>query len=590
MLTWIKKRIAAPVFENNEDKTLTAKLVNSILWTLFVVSVVVPPILAFITPYGATATQLAGAVTAISTLGMFYLLRRGHVRAVGTLLSSLLLVVTTIAIYTFGGIRNTAVTGYFMVIIFAGLLLGGRSALVFGLLSMLAAFAVFYAELTGALTFPIRASAGVNDWIVLITVFSLMALLLRFALRSIDAGLGRARRSAQALAESNRELAASRDALQAQTKKLERRSIQLQAAAEIARDTTATRELDPLLNRAVNLIRDRFGFYHAGIFLVDEAGEYAVLRAATGEAGRQMLRRGHRLRVGHVGIVGYVTGHGKPRIALDVGADAVHFENPLLPETRSEMALPLRIGERIIGALDVQSQQAAAFDEDDVATLQTMADQLAVAIENAHLLNEMQQTVRELQMASGRYTEESWRAAIRSYGRPRGYRYQKLGIEPVTQQSPQADQAWQQGRPVVTTIQPEAQQAAPDVTTSVAMPVRLRGQVLGVLDLRIEEESASPEMVSLVEEIADRLALALENARLLEETQQRAEQERIIGRITAQVRSSMDPETILRTAVRELGRALGSDRAFVRLGDHGTRTDNDGDSRSDVLSDHGPRE
>ena len=163
---------------------------------------------------------------------------------------------------------------------------------------------------------------------------------------------------------------------------LERRMVQLRVAAEVARDATTAQELEDLLYRAVNLVRDRFEFYHAGIFLLDERGEYAVLRAATGEVGRWMLADEHRLKVGEVGIVGHVTGSGQPRIALDVGADVVHFKNPLLPETRSEMALPLRVGERVIGALDVQSTQEAAFDEQDVAILQTMADQLAVAIEN----------------------------------------------------------------------------------------------------------------------------------------------------------------------------------------------------------------
>ena len=165
------------------------------------------------------------------------------------------------------------------------------------------------------------------------------------------------------------------------TSDLERRTVQLRVAAEVAREATTAEEMDDLLDRAVNLIRERFGFYHAGIFLLDERGEYAVLRAATSEAGRRMLERGHKLKVGEVGIVGYVTSTGQPRIVLDVDTDAIHFKNPLLPETRSELALPLRVGDRIIGALDVQSVQEAAFDEEDVAILQTMADQLAVAIE-----------------------------------------------------------------------------------------------------------------------------------------------------------------------------------------------------------------
>ncbi len=121
---------------------------------------------------------------------------------------------------------------------------------------------------------------------------------------------------------------------------LQRRAIQLQTAAEVSRDASAVRDLPELLNRIVTLIRDRFGFYHAGIFLLDDAQEYAVLQAASSEGGRRMLARGHRLTVGETGIVGYVTGTGEARIALDVGEDAAFFDNPDLPATRSEMALP----------------------------------------------------------------------------------------------------------------------------------------------------------------------------------------------------------------------------------------------------------
>jgi len=179
------------------------------------------------------------------------------------------------------------------------------------------------------------------------------------------------------------------------TAQLERRTVQLQVAAEVARDAITAHDAGELLDRAVNLIRERFGFYHAGIFLVDERGEYAVLKAATGEAGRQMLEQGHKLKVGEAGIVSQVTGTGQPRIAPAVDADAAHFKNPLLPETRSEMALPLKVGERVIGALDVQSVQEAAFDEDDVAILRVMADQLAVVIEKARLFERTQAALEE---------------------------------------------------------------------------------------------------------------------------------------------------------------------------------------------------
>ncbi len=200
------------------------------------------------------------------------------------------------------------------------------------------------------------------------------------------------------------------------TQEVERRSMQLQVAADIARDAASVRDLQELLDSAVNKIRDRFGFYHAGIFLVDERREYAVLRAATGEAGIALMLQEHKLKVGEVGIVGYVTGTGQPRIALDVGVDAVYFKNPVLPETHSEMALPLKTGDRIIGALDVQSKAESAFDKDDVRVLQTMADQLAVAIENARLFQEMEQALHQLEISQGLITKAAWQGFHAAHG------------------------------------------------------------------------------------------------------------------------------------------------------------------------------
>jgi len=184
--------------------------------------------------------------------------------------------------------------------------------------------------------------------------------------------------------------------LAVQNESLQLRTRQLQTVADVARNIVSTREVDTLLDQVTRLVSDRFGFYHTGIFLLDENGEYAILRAANSAGGRKMLERQHRLRVGQVGIVGYVTGTGEPRIATDVGEDAVYFNNPDLPETRSEMALPLRLGGMVIGALDVQSTESNVFTEDDVTLFTTLADQISVAIENANAYEISQQTVEEM--------------------------------------------------------------------------------------------------------------------------------------------------------------------------------------------------
>jgi GAF domain-containing protein/HAMP domain-containing protein len=346
------------------------------------------------------------------------------------------------------------------------------------------------------------------------------------------------------------------------TAELARRTAQLEAAATVAREAAEIRDLDTLLNETVRLISDRFGFYHAGIFLLDERGEYAVLQAASSEGGRRMLARGHRLAVGKVGIVGTVAGTGKPRIALDVGADAVFFDNPDLPLTRSEMALPLRVGERVIGVLDVQSEEPEAFTQEDVAVLQTLADQIALAVENARTLEQMQRTVRELERATGEYTREAWRTVQRAR-RWVGRRYRRLVAEPAEEPTEEARRALSEGRSVLQPLHEEGDGRV--VGTRLAVPMKLRGRVIGVLNLRFAAPEVPPETVQMVEAIADRLTLALENARLLEETRRHAERDRMIAEITARVRASMDPETILRTALRELGAALGADRVMVRM-------------------------
>ncbi len=170
------------------------------------------------------------------------------------------------------------------------------------------------------------------------------------------------------------------------TRQLERRAEYLAVTGEVSRVAASILDVDELLDRVVHLIADRFHFYHAGIFLLDEAGEWAVLRAASSEGGRRMLARGHRLRVGREGVVGYVSATGRPRIALDVAADEAWLPNPDLPQTRSEMGLPLTAaGGRVIGVLDVQSEEPEAFTDEDIATLRILADQIAVAIVNARL-------------------------------------------------------------------------------------------------------------------------------------------------------------------------------------------------------------
>jgi GAF domain-containing protein/HAMP domain-containing protein len=348
------------------------------------------------------------------------------------------------------------------------------------------------------------------------------------------------------------------------------RASQLQTVSDVARAIATVQDQDRLLPLITKTISERFGYYHCGIFLLDPAGEYAVLQAANSEGGQRMLARGHRLRVGQVGIVGYVTDRGEPRIALDVGKDAVFFDNPDLPETRSEMALPLKVGAKVIGALDVQSVVSSAFKDEDISLLSTLADQMAIAIENARLFSETRQALTEAQTAQREYLRNEWEK-VSAQQSLLGYQYTFGRITNLPQETDRSlwdvlDQGIELGY---------ANQASADDQTGelasikseegLVVPIKLRGQVIGLVGLQDVDQSRTwnEEEITLIQSVADQVGLALENARLLETTQRRAEREYLVGQITTKLRASNDPQTILQTAVTELRKALRANKAQV---------------------------
>ncbi len=351
------------------------------------------------------------------------------------------------------------------------------------------------------------------------------------------------------------------------TRELTKRTRLLGTASRAARDISRARSLEELLNNAVELIRDRFDFYHAGIFLVDELGEHAVLAAATGEAGQQMLANHHQLRVGATGIVGFVTSTGQPRIALDVGGDSVHFRNPLLPETRSEMALPLKVGQRVIGVLDVQAIEEAAFGEDDVEIMQDIADQLAIAVENMRLVSNLEKALAESSAASQLAIQQAWQR----YGEEKttAFEYNRLQIVPARQDLPaELEQRLRTGQPLILSGR-EMKTAGLNKSNGsiLIVPINLRGQTIGTIGIEQElpDYRWTDEEITMATSIATQAALSLENARLIEESQLRALHEQTISDITAKVSSSVQIETVLRTAAEELGRVLQGSEVLIQL-------------------------
>ena len=347
------------------------------------------------------------------------------------------------------------------------------------------------------------------------------------------------------------------------TSQLEKQSLRLRVVSEIVRDATTEKDVLTLLERGAKFIQDRFNFYQTGIFLIDSDRQFAVLTASPTDAGRQMIANGHRLLVGEVGIVGRVAATGEPRITLDTGLDAVHFNNPLLPNTRSEMALPLKVENRIIGVLDVQSDQPNAFSEDDIAIMQVLADQLAIAIERTQLFQQVEENLRELQQAYGRSTREGWRSLTENELLSNtGYHFDNVKIKPITTTPELGTEAMQQG----SIIFQKGDGRDRSNQSVAAIPIKLRGQSIGVVTVKLKE-SYNSSTISTIEQAVERLASSLESARLFEEARQRADREQAIAQVTSAISSAGDFDAILRTTVEEIGKSLGESEVSIQIVD-----------------------
>jgi GAF domain-containing protein len=347
------------------------------------------------------------------------------------------------------------------------------------------------------------------------------------------------------------------------TRDLENQTLHLRAAAEVVRDAASIRDLDELLERSAQLVLDRFDFYHVGIFILDKNQEYAVLTASPTAAGQKMIADQYRLSVGDAGPVGRVAITGEPRITMNTGFGESHFNNPLLHDTHSEMALPLKVESTVIGVLDIQSDQLQAFNQDDIAIMQVMADQLATAIERTRLLEELERNLHELEHAHGQYTREGWQRFGRSgqIGH-QGYRFDNLRIEPIAELSALGKEALSTGKIV---------RSNGDAANVIAIPIKLRGQTIGVVNARLKD-GLEKNTLTIIEAAIERLASALESARLYEEASLRADREQSISQVTSAISSSTEYEDILRAVVREIGTMLNDTEVGIQiLGDASER-------------------
>ncbi len=392
----------------------------------------------------------------------------------------------------------------------------------FGLLALLAGAATLAALvwLPGAIRGVEVELAEVVD---LVATYLVVSLIISVPLAALLQGL---ERHITKLATDRHELLAQISAAQTTGQDLERRLLQLRTISEISHAANSLLDPAELINQFINLIKERFNLYYVGLFLIDEFGEYAVLHAGTGEAGERMLAEQHQLAVGGTSMIGWTTAHAKARIALDSGAEAIRFNNPHLPETRSELALPLITGQKMIGALTIQSDKPNAFDQNDLAVLQGLVDSLATSLHNANLFQELQNSMHEIEALNRQYLVNAWTQQVAEIVR--------------------MEHAYEPPRGVAGGARGELFSA----------PLVVRGEMIGDLTLESGDDQWTLEEKQLIESVAAQAAQALENARLIQETQYQAYQEQLVSEFGNRIRESFNLDSILRTAVRELGDRL----------------------------------
>lgn len=559
----IKRLFSAPHFDDLEQD-FRAKFINGFAW-IAMIFVTVAAIIVAIT--GFTDYTLYVLIGFVLVFAASIILLQKRLLSLSAIIVILL---TWLGIlfqaYTADGIHDVIIIGFIATALFASILIGWWAGGITILASIIAAWLLAALETNQVISPTVSVPyTFARDLTIILFIISA---LIYFSTTNLQNAINRAKESEKKLHISNENLqrlnlsledriADSTAELVITNRRNERRAKQFEAIAQVARVIATVQDLDSLLPRVTQVISQQFGFYHVGIFMWDDNREFAILMAANSEGGQRMLKRGHKLGIGQTGIVGFVAATGASRVALDVGTDAVYFSNPDLPNTRSELALPLRVSNEVIGVLDVQSTEQNIFQEEDTEVLSTLADQVAIAIQNGRSYEKTQQLLREAQKTSGLYLRDSWRI-LQTREDYVGYLMSENTLKPLNRPftSTQIERA----------VAKKESVAESGKTATLAVPIRLRDEVIGVIDIHTTEEHIwDPDEVDITQAVAERLSLALETSLLLQTTQRRAQIERATSEISGKISASTQFDSILRTAAEELSRILGGSEVLVQI-------------------------
>jgi GAF domain-containing protein len=566
--TGMVRRLLTPASFPDAERTRVARLVQTVLLIMLGATLLAYlTLLLFTNPWPA----FIGITSVLaSELVAYALLRSGRERVAALVMVTGLWLGGAGIMLISEGVANSGFIAMFLVVVIAGLTLGAGAGLVYAVLSTITGLVLLVGKLNNLLIAPLIPLQQAGFLIVAGVIFFATAGLIALATNSLKEAVEKARLNERAQAEANRELEATRATLEQQVKlrtnELQQRSSYLQAAVEVSHATASILNPVQLMNEAVELIRTQFGLYYVGLFLLDPSNDWAILRAGTGRAGQAMIARGHRIQYG-AGMVGWSIANAQPRIAADIEKDSVRLVTAELPETRSEAAFPLRSRGKVLGAMTVQSVKPEAFGEVEISAFQSLADQLAIGLDNAQLYDESQRALREAQKATQQTSKAAWETYLRS-GVNLTFRYDDGQIVRLAKQLPAGlkQASASQAGPAGVAALASHHDIAGD-SDRLSLPIAVRDQRIGLVHFSkgSARQNWTEDELAILTTIVEQLGIALDSSRLYTETQHRAEQERLVGEITSRMRETLDVEAVLQTAAEEIYQNLNLENLVIQL-------------------------